>query len=183
MMNVTRLLTTLVLAAAPLTAQQPGRPDSMRPPGMKAPVSGMMMQGGMMEHMGPAMMKMMLYMPQRLLARKDALGLTADQVTRLTTLRDGTKTTHEAAMNEAKPHLGAIEQAADAAQPDTAALKSHFQAVHQAMGRAHWAMLAAAAQARAMLTDVQRAKVQVWADSMQAWGQQHRQMMNPNQPR
>jgi hypothetical protein len=140
----------------------------------------MMMEGVMMDHMGPATMRMMLYAPQHLLARKDALGLAADQVIRLTTLRDGTKTAHDAAMNEAKPHLGAIEQAVDAAQPDTAALKSHFQVAHQAMGRAHWAMLAAAAQARAVLTDAQRAKVQVWADSMQAWRQQHRQMMPPD---
>jgi hypothetical protein len=182
MANGMRLLTTLLLAAAPLAAQRPGRPDSMRHPMMGGAMSEMMMQGPMMEHMGPAMMKMMRYTPQHLLARKDALGLTADQVTRLTMLRDGTKTAHDAAMNEARPHLGALEQAADAAQPDTAALKSHFQAVHQAMGRGHWAMLAATAQARAVLTDAQRAKLEVWADSMQAWRQQHRQMMNPNRP-
>jgi Spy/CpxP family protein refolding chaperone len=162
MMNGVRLLITLVLVAAPLAAQKP------------------MMEGSMMHEMGPAMMKMMLYAPQHLLARKDALDLTADQVTRLTTLRDGTKAAHEAAMSEAKTHMGAIEQAADAVQPDTAALKSHFQSAHQAMGRAHWAMLASAAQARAVLTDAQRAKVEVWADSMEAWRRQHRQMMPPH---
>jgi hypothetical protein len=43
-------------------------------------------------------------------------------------------------------------------------------------------MLASAAQARAVLNDAQRATVQVWADSMQAWSQQHRQMMPPRRP-
>ncbi|HYT70809.1 MAG TPA: hypothetical protein VEK78_05460 [Gemmatimonadales bacterium] len=43
-------------------------------------------------------------------------------------------------------------------------------------------MLVSAAQARAVLTDAQRAEVQTWADSMQAWTRQHRQMMNPSRP-
>ncbi|HEU5261550.1 MAG TPA: hypothetical protein VFU41_09035 [Gemmatimonadales bacterium] len=165
-----RLLTVLMLAAAPLGAQQP------------SPMSEMMMEGPMREHMGPAMMGMMLYAPPHLLARKDALGLSADQVARLTALRDGTKTAHDAAMSEAKTHMDAIEQAVNAAKPDTAALKTHFQAAHAAMGKAHWAMLASAAQARAVLTEAQRARMQVWADSMQAWARQHRHMMNPNRP-
>ncbi len=126
------------------------------------------------------MMKVMPYTPQHLLARKDALALTPDQVTRLTALRDAAMKAREAAEAEAMAHLKELNQAEDAAQPDTVALKTHFQAVHGAMGKAHWAMLAAAAQARGVLTDAQRGKQQVWADSMKAWGQQHRQMMNPN---
>src|SRR2546426_5646208 len=35
--------------------------------------------------------------------------------------------------------------------------KVHFQAAHGAMGKAHWAMLASAVQARAVLSDAQRA--------------------------
>lgn len=158
-----KLMLAALAATAPLVAQQP-----------------MTMEGSMMEHMGPAMMKMMLYTPQHLLARRDALALSADQVTRLTTLRDGAKTAHDAAQAEAETHLRAMEQVANAAQPDSVALKTHFQAAHAAMGKAHWAMLASATQARAVLTDAQRAKVQQWADSMQAWMQQHRQMMNPS---
>jgi hypothetical protein len=163
-MNGKPLVALLALAAAPLAAQQP------------------VMDGPMMQEMGPAMMKVMLYTPQHLLARKDALGLTADQVGKLTTLRAATKTVHEADMAEAQLHMKEMERAADAAAPDTNALKVHFQAAHAAMGKAHWAMLAAAAQARAVLTDAQRTKVQVWADSMQAWMQQHRQMMPPGRP-
>ena len=29
--------------------------------------------------------------------------------------------------------------------------------------------------------EAQRAKIRTWADSMQAWMEQHRQMMNPSQ--
>jgi len=161
--------------AAPLVAQQS---DSMHHPVMGAG-HGMMMDDPMMERMGPSLMRMMLYTPQHLLARKDALGLTPDQVGRLTALRDGAKTARDAAMAEAETHLKELEQVANAAKPDSAALKTHFQAAHNAMGKAHWTMLAASAQARAVLTDAQRAKVQVWADSMQAWTDQHRRMMNP----
>lgn len=160
-----KLVLVALAATAPLAAQQP-----------------MTMEGSMMEHMGPAMMKLMLYTPHHLLARKDTLGLTPDQVNRLTALRDGAMTTHDAAMRDAQTQLQAMEQAATAAQPDSVTLKTHFQAAHAAMGKAHWAMLASATQARAVLTDAQRAKVQQWADSMQAWAQQHRQMMPPQRP-
>ena len=161
--------------AAPLVAQQS---DSMHHPMMGAG-HGMTMDDPMMERMGPSLMRMMLYTPQHLLARKDALGLTPDQVGRLTALRDGAKATRDAAMAEAETHLKELEQVANAAKSDTAALKTHFQAAHTAMGKAHWTMLASSAQARAVLTDAQRAKVQIWADSMQAWTEQHRRMMNP----
>jgi len=167
-------LVALVLAA-PLAAQQS---DSMHHPMMGAG-HGMTLDDPMMERMGPSLMRMMLYTPQHLLARKDALGLTPDQVGRLTALRDGAKATRDAAMAEAETHLKELEEVANAAKADTAALKTHFQAAHNAMGKAHWTMLASSAQARAVLTDAQRAKVQIWADSMQAWTEQHRRMMNP----
>jgi Spy/CpxP family protein refolding chaperone len=179
-MHCKLLLATLALAA-PLAAQEPGKPDSMRYP-MMGPGMSEMMEGPMMRDMGSAMMKMMLNTPQHLLARKDALGLTGDQINRLSALRDGAKTARDAAMAEAQTHMKEMEQTANAAQPDTAALKTHFQAAHSAMGKAHWAMIASAAQARAVLTDAQRAKVQVWADSMQAWMQRHQRMMNPKRP-
>lgn len=164
--------------AAPLAAQQS---DSMHHPMMGAG-HGMTMDDPMMERMGPSLMRMMLYTPQHLLARKDALGLTPDQVGRLAALRDGAKTARDAALAEAETHVKELEQVANAAKADTAALKTHFQAAHNAMGKAHWTMLASSAQARAVLTDAQRAKVQMWADSMQAWMQQHQRMMNPARP-
>jgi hypothetical protein len=161
-----------LLAAAPLAAQHPAMP--------RHPMTGDPM--GMQELMGPTM-KVMLYMPQHLLARQEALGLTPDQVGRLTSLRDASQAAQDAAMSDAKAHLQALGQAADAPTPDTSALKIHFQAAHAAMGQAHWLSLAAAVQAKAALNDAQRTKVTVWADSMQAWMQQHRQMMKPSRSR
>jgi len=142
----------------------------------------MMMDEPMMRQLGPGMMKLMLYTPQHLLARKDALALTADQVTRLTALRDGSKGAQDAAMAEAQTHVKEMEGVANASKPDTSALKVHFQAAHDAMGKAHWAMVASAVQARGVLTDPQRVKVQAWGDSMQVWMRQHQQMMQPGRP-
>lgn len=171
-MNCRSLLAVVVFAAAPLVGQQPGGMGRGRMSEMES---------SMMRELGPAMMQMMLYTPQHLLARKDALALSADQVARLTALRSAIDTARDRAMAEAAAHMKEMDLAVSPA-PDTAALKVHFQAAHAAMGKAHWAVIAAAAQARGVLTDAQRAKVKVWADSMQAWMQEHRQMMRPTNP-
>jgi hypothetical protein len=164
------MLWLAALAAAPVAAQQP------------MPPMGHMMGDpmAMQEMMGP-MMQVMLYTPQHLLARKDALGLTPDQVSRLTALRAATQAGEDAAMSEAKTHMQELEQAANAAAPDTSALKTHFQAAHAGLGKAHWLALASAVQGRAILNDAQRTKLKTWADSMQTWMQQHRQMMKPGE--
>ena len=146
-----RSLLALMALAGPLAAQQPAHPMH---PMMDDPMA-------MQEMMGP-MMQVMLYTPQHLLARKDALGLTADQVGRLTTLRGATQAAQDAAMGEAKAHMQELEQAANDATPDTSVLKTHFQAAHAAMGKAHWLALASAVQARATLNDAQRAKLNAW---------------------
>lgn len=183
-----RLALVLALAAAtPLAAQQP---DSTQKPGMPmgpgmtgqhrmagqmmgqggmmGPMQGHMMQ--MMQMMGP-MMEGMAFAPDHLLARKDALQLSAQQVTRLTALRDAAQQAHDAAAAEAKTHMGEMTKAMDDAKPDTAQMKTHFQAAQTAMGRAQWAMLSAAAQARGLLTDQQRGWVEGWAAAM------HQRMM------
>jgi hypothetical protein len=59
--------------------------------------------------------------------------------------------------------MDALAQTFQSASPDTAALRLHFQGAHVAMGKAHWTMLSAAAQAKAVLTDDQRARVERWA--------------------
>ncbi len=170
-MNRKSLLTLVVLGTAPLTAQEPTTP----PPGhmMGDPM-------GMQQLMAP-MMAVLAYTPQHLLAHKDALALTSDQVAKLTSLRDATKTAQEAALADAANHVRELRAAADAPTPDTAAWKVHFQAAHSAMGKAHWLALASAAQAKTVLTADQRSKVKMWADSMATWMQQHRHMMRPGE--
>ena len=154
-MNRIHRFVPIAFLAMPLVAQQPG----MMEQGMMPP----MMQ---MEQMMAPMMGAMAFTPDHLLARKDSLSLTPQQVARLTALRDAAKTAHDAAAAEAKAHMDALAQAFQAGAPDTAAVKTHFQAAHAAMGRAHWAMLTAAAQAKAALTDEQRARVTAWAGAM-----------------
>jgi hypothetical protein len=151
-----RSLALLALVGAPLAAQQPAKPDTGMRHRMMGP--GMMPRMMQMEQMMAPMMRAMAFTPERLLARKDSLGLTPQQVTRLTTLG--------AAAAEAKAHMDALAQTFQSASPDTAALRLHFQGAHAAMGKAHWTMLAAAAQAKAVLSDEQRARVERWASAM-----------------
>jgi hypothetical protein len=153
---ISLLAVAMTVLALPLAAQQPG--------GMGGMGHRRGMQGGMMgmDSMMAPMMRSMAFAPEHLLARNAALRLTADQITRLTALRDAAKSAHDAAAQQAMMHLGEMEQVMQTAAPDTAAVKHHFDAAHRFMGDAHWAMLSAAAQARGLLTDAQRRM----ADSM-----------------
>ncbi|HJS43791.1 MAG TPA: Spy/CpxP family protein refolding chaperone [Gemmatimonadales bacterium] len=160
----------LSLIALPLAAQDTVRP---RPPG-PGPRAGMGMHGPHGDHMmrmmgdmmGP-MMRVMAYEPAHLLAWKDSLQLTNAQVTKLTAIRDAAKSAHDAAAGGAKTHMNAVAQAFQAAAPDTNAMRAHFNEAHAAMGKAHGVMLSAAAQAKAVLTDAQRQRVDAWANAMQ----------------
>jgi hypothetical protein len=150
---------------------------------------GMEGMGGMEEHMGMMrpMMRGMVFAPGHLLERKDVLELTRQQVTRLTALRDASKSAHDAAQTDMQTHMEAMSTVMKAANPDTTQLKQHFQAMQAVMGKAHWAMLSAVAQARGVLTEAQRNRVEGWADAMQMHMDQMKQMqgrmqMQPGQP-
>lgn len=164
-----RILILLACTAVPLAAQQPqamGHHHMMGQPCVMGQPCPMMPQMQQMGHMMAPIMRAMAFTPDHLLANKDSLKLTPQQITKLTTLRDAAKATHDASGAGVKTHMDAIAQAWTAAAPDTAALRSHFLAAHEGMGKAHWAMLAAAAQARSVLTAEQRARVDQWATEM-----------------
>lgn len=174
------------LAAVPVSAQQPAARDTARHPMMGGQMAGqgmagMMggqaggmgcsMMGGMMHDsamggMMGAMMREMALAPEHLLARKAALGLTADQERRLTAIRDAARPAHDAGMSAAMHHQQEIDDVMRAAAPDTAAVTHHFTAAHAAMGQAHLAMLQSAALARAVLTDAQRRQADSVATAM-----------------
>jgi hypothetical protein len=160
-------LVVLAGAAAPLAAQQHQAPRGMAQGGMH----GDMMPG--MDSMMAPMMRAMATSPQHLLRQKDALHLTGDQVTQLTALADASKSAHDAAAQQAQMHLGEMEQVMQSAAPDTAAVKHHFEAAHRLMGDAMWAMMAAAAQGRALLTDAQRTQVDAMAKQPMHGGMGH----------
>ena len=120
----------------------------------------------MMREMMAPMVRIIAYTPGSLLAHKDSLNLTADQVSKLTAIRDANRAGHDAAAADFKTHMDELTQAFQTAAPDTNALRPHFDAAHAAMGKAHWAGLSAAAQARALLTDAQRQKVDAAVNAM-----------------
>jgi len=118
----------------------------------------------MMEQMMAPMTRAMAFAPDQLLNRKDALGLSAQQVARLIAIRDAAKASHDAAHADAKVQMEALVAAMQAAPADTAALTVRFRDMHDACGKAHLAMLMAAAQSKALLTDEQRSRVNGWVD-------------------
>lgn len=169
-----------LLSVQPLLAQQ--RDTAPRPAGPPAapphhpmmmgqgpgpgPGMGMGMMPMMAQMMGP-MHRGMAFGPNHLLEHGDVLGLTAQQASRITQIRDAAKAAHDAAHAEAMQHMQQLGTALAAAAPDTAAARAHFTGHHEAMGRAHWIMLRAAMQAKGVLTEAQRARVDGWADAMQ----------------
>jgi hypothetical protein len=170
---------SLCCIAAPLAAQD--TTHARRP--VQRPHAGMGQRGehGEMDEMMPMMrqmmaplMRVMAYTPEHLLSRKDSLRLTPDQISRLSAIQTTAKSAHDAAVADIKTHLDEASKAFQAASPDTTSLRMHFEAAHSAMGKAHWAMLSAAAQARAALTDAQRQKVDAWVNAMeQREGHEH----------
>ena len=173
-MRHSTFLAAAALVAMPLAAQQR---DSVRPIPPGAPGMGMMRMGpgpGMHEGMA-GMQRLHAFMPAALLEHKDHLTLTAQQVTRLEQLRDAAKTATEAAQGQAQAHMQQMMTALGAARPDSAQVRAHFLAHHEAMGQAHWTMMSSALQARAVLTDAQRQWMEGFAAAM-AQHQQHEGM-------
>ena len=99
---------TLCCIAAPLAAQDTSHHPGMRP-GMGRPGMDEMM--GMMREMMAPMVGVIAYTPGHLLAQKDSLKLTPDQVTKLTNIESSAKTAHEAGAADFKTHMGAVSQA------------------------------------------------------------------------
>ena len=131
------------------------------------PMGAMRMHGmgaGQGAMMGP-MMRVGVFQPAHLLERKDVLGLSADQVKRLEELKAASAKADEEAQAAVKTHHEQLAQAMGAARPNAQEARRHFEAAHAAMGRVHWAKMEAAIQAKAALTDVQRARADGWADA------------------
>ncbi len=102
--------------------------------------------------------------PARLLARKDALGLSAQQVAQLTALENNAKPGMTAAQKQIKTERAAIASGLNADAPDTVQLKRHYEALQTAAGNEHWARVSTSLKAWAVLTEEQRGKVRGWAD-------------------
>lgn len=123
----------------------------------------------MAQAMGPMMgdvAKLRAFGPKHLLDHSAALGLSSSQVDRLSQIdSDATKAIDQARANH-QNHLKELHDALSAAAPDPKTVKAHFDAAHEAAGTMQWAEINAALNARAVLTDVQRARVEGWTDAM-----------------
>lgn len=145
----------LALLAGPGAAQQTQPPPAQQPleerPGMRGIVGP-----------GP---QVGLYAPQHLVDRREALGLTPEQVSRLEHLAQETKQATDKAQAEAKTHWDQLAELWKQPTPDVSQVRTHAQAAMQAMQGARVAHLVAAAQAKAVLTAEQRGRVAGWADA------------------
>lgn len=157
----------MLTLAAPLAAQQP---DSSR----LAPVDSALDRNGYRNHRGHLRWyrgdhsrmeagRGNPYEPARLLAHKDALGLSSQQVAQLTALESGAKPGVTADVQQMRTERAAIASALRSDAPDTVELKRHYAALQTAAGNAHWARVNASLKARAVLTAAQRSQVGSWA--------------------
>jgi Spy/CpxP family protein refolding chaperone len=124
-------------------------------------MAGWMMYGmGMDSTLAGSMMRNMAFMPQHLLAERESLKLTPAQVSRLEVIQQAMQSAHQAMWQQAMPHMRSMTAMMGSASPDTSTLKSDYDAASAAMSAAHWSVVNAAVQARAVLTEAQRRQVE-----------------------
>ncbi len=159
----------------PARAQERERMPERAQPGMEH------MQH-MREMMDP-MRRVGAYAPPRLLEHREALGLTAEQVTRLEALGQQLQQAHEKVEADATAHREQLLQAFQADRPDARAVRTHAQAMMRAQQEAQLAMLGAAAEAKGVLTAEQRGRVAGWLDAQDMMRQRmERRMRRPEAP-
>jgi Spy/CpxP family protein refolding chaperone len=149
----------LLLGATPLAAQHQH--------GGGAGQGTMMGQG---QEMMPGM-AIRAFAPDQLLAKRDTLGLTDDQVKQLEQLQADAKRDHDQAMASHDKYRTQMTQALQADKPDVAVIQGYYAGAHDSMGQAHWAEMRAGLLAMGVLTDAQRAKVK---ETQPGGGMQHR---------
>jgi len=158
MFKMIGVATALTLAAAPALAQH--HPEHAA--GQQQGMQGMQgMQGDM------AAMHLKAFQPDQLLAKRDELKLTADQVTRLERIAADAKTKQDRAKATHDQHKQELMEALMADNPSADAVGAHFRAAHEAMGAAHWAELESGLAAMAALTPEQRTTVKSWGHGME----------------
>ena len=161
-MRVAMVASWIGLGGTGLAGQQPAPTPAPAPrQGPPGPPPG----GERMERMGPVGFGLGMFSATMLLERREALGLTADQVTRLSNLENELRQAREKAQTDAKPHREELEKLMQQATPDPIQLRTHAQALMAAMQGAALTALTTGAQAKAVLTPEQRGRVQGWADA------------------
>jgi len=148
----------LALLAGPVMAQQ------AQPPAQQPQPARMGMGPWAQGAMGPGL-HAGVHAPQHLVNRREALGLTPEQVSRLEALAQEAKQAGDKAQAEAKTHWDQLAELWKQPTPDVNQVRTHAQAAMQAMQGARVSHLVTAAQAKAVLTAEQRGRVAGWADA------------------
>lgn len=115
--------------------------------------------------MDAGMTRIEAFQPRHVLNHRDWLDLSQNQVNSLESIQHDAMRRHDEAKTAHDRHMMALIEVFNG-DIDPAAAESHFRLAHEAGGEAHWAMISAAVAAMDVLTDVQRARVQGWADMM-----------------
>ncbi len=159
-MNTIRILAGAALLAAVMVAALPAqeaapapRPDRPQArPRRHAPGIGQDRPGA------PA------YSPHALIARREFLALSDQQVSRMEALAEGVRSVRERAAESVQQHRDALQEAWQADQPDVSAIRRHAEALYQAQHEVRLAELTAAAEAKGLLTAEQQGKLRGWMD-------------------
>jgi len=167
-------LATTILIAGPLDAQMHQGTQG----GAQSPPHGMMgpgrMQGagtmGAMGAMGMHDMEMTApqgaamtgpmgplrgFAPEALLAHREELELSDDQITKLTALQHRADSAAAQAHAPAHAAMAGLQQALASERPDVDDVRRLFEAHQTAMGKVQWAHAEAALEARGLLTPIQ----------------------------
>lgn len=143
------------LATAPLAGQQSGMGGMQHGQGMgQGTMQGQGMGMGMMVP-GPVR-KFMAFSPDKILAMKEMLELSAEQEQQLTALQEASKKESEAAHAPAHAAMQSLQQEMTSASPDLTKVEGYFKAHNTAMGNTQWIEVSTALKARALLTEGQR---------------------------
>ncbi|HEX9894815.1 MAG TPA: periplasmic heavy metal sensor [Gemmatimonadales bacterium] len=155
------LAIALAAGATPVAAQAHPSREMPHREGMGQGMGQGMMGGGILKSIMP-------FAPDALLKHGDHLGLTADQVAKLTQLRDQSAAAIKEGHQPAHAAHMSLNQALTDTPDDTTAIREFFLAHHTAEGNMEWIRASAAFQARAVLTAEQRTMVESMAKQAKA---------------
>jgi Spy/CpxP family protein refolding chaperone len=153
-----------VAAAGSLPAQDAPPPPEQRPRQLRlhAPGTGLEDGPAMRQRMREGRSQMVtagMYTPHWLIARKDMLDLTEEQLSQLEQLDAEAAAVREQAGEALKQSQEQLQEAWKAAQPDAEAIRRYAQAGMEARQEVQLATLEGAARAKALLTPEQQGKL------------------------
>ncbi len=119
-------------------------------------------QRGMMQH---ARGRRTPFSPGHLLRRSAPLELNEDQIAELTELRDGLEAAGREAHSGRSGTQSRMRELMGSDEPDLNAIREEFMSNHAALGEFQWARIEAGVNARNLLTDEQRGRVQGWGEA------------------